>query len=568
MIKQLRTYQLETLNKLKKRLKETTHPLLVTASVGSGKSIIIAELLLSMEKSNYKCLCLTLNSTLIQQNHDAYKDQGGNPGIYCAGLNAKDTEACVIFASPHSIAQSIKNHDAIENEPFRLIVIDEAHQIDAHDSNTMFQRIINHYGRMAQTKGYSYRVVGLTGTPYRGKGHTIVGDDQFFKEEICNISTSWLIKEGFLTKPQFGITNAESYDFSNIRVNNMGKFNASELQKVVDENSRLTAKIMQELQLVMQNRVGAFIFAATRKHCEECAKSLTEGEWAIVTGETPHDERKSIIERARNGDIRYLINVNVLNVGVDVPSYDVCAWLRPTSSLVLYTQGIGRVLRLHPEKTNAIILDYAGNLTRHGDIDDPIINEALQPTSENEDDYCIPCNACTVLNRPLVRRCRGVHDSKRCDYYFEWKECPSCSVQNDKTARICRSCNAELIDPNAKLTSKAATKSKDVFTVVQAKYWIADNGHPIFHAMYTTPHGMKIYESFVIRDSRTKNIFYGQYVRHALEKPSQYYPQLHSIAALRRMLNFIKTPRKLECSYDVNHYKVHKRIYYEDIFTS
>lgn len=567
-MKTLRPYQLDALNKLKQRLKETTHPLLVTASVGAGKSLIIAELLLSMERSKYKCLCLTLNSTLIQQNHDAYKDQGGDPGIYCAGLNAKDTNPCVIFASPHSITQSIKNHDAIENEPFRLIVIDEAHNISPHDTDTMLQRIISHYGRMAQTKGYSYRVVGLTGTPYRGKGHTIIGDDQFFKEEICNISTSWLIKEGYLTPPQFGITNAESYDFSNIRVNNMGKFNASELQKVIDENSRLTAKIMQELQLVMQNRVGAFIFAATRKHCEECAKSLPDGEWAIVTGETPHDERKSIIEAARNGDIRYLINVNVLNVGVDVPSYDVCVWLRPTESLVLYTQGIGRVLRLHPEKTDALILDYARNLARHGDVDDPIINEALQPTSENKDDYCIPCNACTVLNRPLVRRCRGIHDSKRCDYYFEWKECPSCSVQNDKTARICRGCQEELINPNAKLTSKAATKSKDIFTVVKAQYWIADNGHPIFHAMYTTSHGMKIYESFVIRDSRAKNIFYGQYIRHALEKPSQYYPQLHSVAALRRMLNFIRVPSKLECSFDVNHYKVHRRIYYEESIVS
>jgi DNA repair protein RadD len=568
MIKQLRTYQLETLNKLKKRLKETTHPLLVTASVGSGKSIIIAELLLSMEKSNYKCLCLTLNSTLIQQNHDAYKDQGGNPGIYCAGLNAKDTDPCVIFASPHSVAMAIKSNQDISKEKFRLIVIDESHNIDPHDRNTMFQRIINHYSFLAQSEQYSYRVVGLTGTPYRGKGHTIIGEDQFFKEEICNISTSWLIKEGYLTPPQFGITKAESYDFSNIRVNNMGRFNATELQKVIDENSRLTAKIMKELQLVMQNRVGAFIFAATRKHCEECAKSLPDGEWAIVTGETPHEERKSIINRARKGEIRYLINVNCLVTGVDISSFDCCCWVRPTESLVLYTQGIGRILRLHEGKISGLVLDYAGNLNRHGDIDDPIINAALQPQEENEKDYVIPCLSCSTLNTVNTRRCIGTCNGSRCLHFFEWKDCESCGERNDKTSRLCRSCNAELIDPNAKLTIKAATKSKDIFTVVKAQYWIADNGHPVFHAMYTTPHGMKIYESFVIRDSRTKNIFYGQYVRNALDKPSQYYPQLHSVAALRRMLNFIRVPSKLECSYEVNHYKVHKRIYYEESIAS
>ncbi len=565
MQKILRPYQLDALNKLKIRLKENIHPLLLTASVGSGKSIIIAEILLAMEKSNYKCLCLTLNSTLIQQNYDAYKNQGGNPGIYCAGLNAKDIEQDVIFASPHSVAQSIKDKNGIYNQPFRLIVVDEAHNIDPNNTDTMFQKIILHYGRMAQNKGYSYRIVGLTGTPYRGKGHTIIGNNQFFKEEVCNISTSWLISQKYLTSPMFGITDQPSYDFSNIRINNMGKFNAIELQEVIDKNERLTAKIMYELVEVMKKRTGAFIFASTRKHCEECAKSLPNGEWAIVTGETPHEERKTIIERARTGDIRYLINVNVLNVGVDVPSYDVCAWLRPTESLLLYTQGIGRVLRLHPEKNNALILDYAGNLDRHGDIDDPIINSAIQPTKENEDDYCIPCHACTVLNRPLVRRCRGVHDNKRCEYYFEWKECPSCSVQNDKSARICRSCAAELIDPNLKLTSKAAQLSKYLFSVVKAQYWIADTGHPIFHAMYTTSHGLKIYESFAIRDSRTANIFYGSFVRHSLDKPSQYYPQLHSIPALKRMLNFIRIPSKLSCSFDVNKYKVHKRLYYEDL---
>ncbi len=568
MRKELRPYQAQTVQALKERLKSVTHPLLVTASVGAGKSIVIAEILLWIEKSGYRALCLTLNSTLIQQNSEAYKNQGGTCGIYAASINSKQTEERIIFGSPQSVCNGIRDNNEISKCRFNLIVIDEAHNVDPHDSDTMFQRIINHFGSLAQEEQYSYRVIGLTGTPYRGKGHSIIGDDQFFREEVCNISTSWLISQGYLTKPIFGLPEAQGYDFSNIRVNSMGKFSSSELEAVIDSNSRLTSKIMIELQNIMKNRTGAFIFAATRRHCEECAKSLPDGECAIVTGETPHKERKSIIERARNGSIRYLINVNVLNVGVDVPSYDVCAWLRPTQSLVLYTQGIGRVLRLHPGKSNAVILDYAGNLSRHGDIDDPIINEAIQPTSENQDDYCIPCNVCSVLNRPLVRRCRGVHDSKRCDYYFEWKECPGCSVQNDKSSRLCRSCNAELIDPNAKLTIKAATKSKDIFTVVKAQYWIAEGEYPTFHAMYTTPNGMKIYESFLVRDSRTKNIFYGQYIRHSLDKPSQYYPQLHSVPALKRMLNFIRVPSKLECSYDVNRYKVHKRIYYEESIVS
>ena len=203
LMKKLRPYQEDCLNKLRKRLKETTNPLLVNASVGSGKSLIIAQLLLIMENHGYSVLCLTMNSTLIQQNYETYQLQGGMAGRYCAGLKAKETEPLVIFGSPQSVAQSIRNQDAIANKKFNLIVIDEAHNLFHHNRDSLYMRIINNYGRISQTFQFSFRVVGLTGTPWRGKSY-IVGPDEFFKEEICNITSSWLISQGYLTKPIFG----------------------------------------------------------------------------------------------------------------------------------------------------------------------------------------------------------------------------------------------------------------------------------------------------------------------------------------------------------------------------
>lgn len=566
MRKTLRPYQLEIVDKIKERLKATAHPLLVTASVGSGKSLMIAEILLWIEKSGYRALCLTLNSTLIQQNADAYKSQGGHCGIYAASINTKEFKPLVIFGSPQSVCNAIRNQDEISKNRFNIIIIDEAHNVHPHDSSTMYQRIINHYGFLAQAEQYSYRVVGLTGTPYRDKGNSIVGHDQFFREEVCNIDAGWLISEGYLTKPEFGIKSRDSYDFSNIRVNAMGKFNGSELQDVIDANERLTGQIMRELIEVMKSRKGVFIFSSTIKHCYECSRSLPEGEWAIIIGNTTYDERKSIIERARNGNIRYLISVSCLNVGVDVPSYDVCAWLRPTESLVLYTQGIGRVLRLNPGKSNALILDYAGNLERHGDIDDPIINEALQPKEENEKDYIIPCCVCNKLNTCFARRCIGVVEGKRCKHFFEWKDCPGCCGRNDITSRLCVHCGFELIDPNAKLSLKPSKLPKEIFDVKSARYWVLDNEHPSVNAMYECTNGLRIYESFVIRDERSKNIFYGSWVKYMLDKPSQYYPVLQSIAHLRKMLDLINTPNSLECTFSENRYRIQKRIFYENIF--
>ena len=564
----MRPYQQETVQKLKQRLKSVTHPLLVTASVGSGKSLMIAEILLWLEQAGYRALCLTLNSTLIQQNAEAYKGQGGSCGIYAASIKSKETEPLIIFGSPQSVCNGIRNQEEISKCRFNAIVIDEVHNFNNLDPNTMYQRIVHHYGLLAQSERYSYRVIGLTGTPFRGKGNSIIGDDQFFREEVCNISASWLIQQGYLTKPVFGLPEAQGYDFSKIRVNSMGKFSGSELQAVIDANARLTGQIMAELQEVMKTRRGAFIFAATRKHCDECAKSLPDGEWAIITGETPHEQRKVILEDAKNGKISYLISVNCLNVGVDVPSFDVAAWLRPTESLVLYTQGIGRVLRLHPEKSHALVLDYAGNLQRHGDIDDPIINEALQPTKETEKDYVIPCLACNQLNTIHARRCVGICDGRRCDHYFEWKDCESCGEKNDKTSRQCRSCGAELIDPNAKLSLKPAVEPRTIFEVKQGKYWVMahEGGYPSFNAMYETTQGIRIYESFHIKDERMKNIYYGIFVSKQIKNASQYYPVLQSTMHLRKMLDTgdVKTPYELECKFTNNRYQIVKRRFHDE----
>ncbi len=421
-------------------------------------------------------------------------------------------------------------------------------------------RLLNHYGRMAQEEQYAFRVVGLTGTPYRGKAISIIGSNEFFKEQVCNISTGWLISQGYLVRPQFGLIDSDAYDFSQVRVNNTGKFNGKELQSVIDKNKRLTAKIMAELQGIMKNRRGAFIFAATRKHCDECSASLPDGEWAIITGETPHEERKQILDDARRGNVNYLISVNCLGVGIDIPSYDVCAWLRPTESLVLYTQGIGRVLRLYAGKFNALVLDYAGNLDRHGDIDDPIINEALKPNDETEKDYVIPCYTCGTLNTIHSRRCIGRVSNTRCTHYFEFKACHECGLENDITSRACRGCDCELIDPNAKLSIKTVDSFR--FNVINAEYWISKISNSIvINAKYKTKYG-NVFESYSTNSKKAKNVLYAKFIKLHLEKPSEYYLGLHDERILNDMLQNINTPHALICFLDnYGHYIIKSKLF-------
>lgn len=564
MVKSLRPYQQEALDNLKRRLKETTHPLLLNISVGGGKSLIIAELLLWLERFNFRALCLTLNSTLIKQNADTYKLQGGHSGIYCAGLKSKAYEELVIFASPHSICQGIKKKNEISRQPFNLIIVDEAHNINPVDDSSMFMRINNHYGRMAQEEQYSFRVVGLTGTPFRGKNVYIVGDDQFFKEEVATISISWLIEKSYLTRPTFGLTHVDAIDFSQLRVENTGKFNHKDLQKAVSKDGRLTAKIMRELVSILErgNHHGAFIFAATIAHCYECYKALPAGQAAVITGDTPHVKRQKILLEAKEGTVKYIISVNCCMVGIDVPPYDISCWCRLTESLIIFTQGIGRVLRLSPGKSRALILDYAGNLDRHGELDNPIINEGLKQLAADDADYCIPCYTCNTNNKVTARRCIAFINEKRCDHYFEWKNCPSCSVQNDITSRYCRGCALELIDPNAKLALMKDPLYELRVNSMNCSYSFIANGiliEIIFHCTRLDIR-TKVYQNYVLVSPKSLRFFYGSFMKVFFGENYSYWNKLELSLVDKKMAeNFFyflffrlkpKEPTRIVCKRD------------------
>lgn len=595
MKKILRPYQQDVLNKLILRLRENANPTLVNASVGAGKSLIISELLHIIEKAGWRALCLTMNSSLIEQNAKTYESQGHNPGVFCAGLERQDYDNHVIFASPHSLISAFKKEHLISKVFFNLIVIDECHNINYKDKNSMYMRILNNYANIArnqqdETLSKRFRVVGLTGTPYRMEGKSIESiiatpeelelykdpiyrdkkGVKLFHDQVCEISTTWLIDNGFLVPPKFGKTQSGQYDMKDIKIRQNGKFDKKDLQDVVDKNVRLTEKIMKEIVSVVESEYhGAFIFASTVEHAKECFSHLPENQSTIITAETNHLERQEILEKARNGLIKYLVNVQTLLVGVDVPNFDVCAWLRPTESLILYTQGIGRVLRLHEGKDHCLILDFAGNVERHQNADDLIVKDCIEDLKTfilnvDEEELVIQCPQCNAMNKETARRCRGIKDKVRCDYYFTFKECPNneCEALNDITARNCRLCRAEIIDPNKKLK---LLKDRKKIEVIEASYWLKPmTGRlPIVCCKYTTKEGM-IYENYFVSSEKAKNYFYARFVKKHIENFSTWYNRLDNENALRDMIynHYIKTPNYLICDLNENgQYTVYDKLF-------
>jgi DNA repair protein RadD len=102
-VKHLRPYQQKALQECWEALKTNDEPVLLYASVGAGKSLMLSELLLKFEHSHKRALCIVNNAELVRNNAETYRQQGGNPSLYCNALNIKDTSQCVIFGTPQSV---------------------------------------------------------------------------------------------------------------------------------------------------------------------------------------------------------------------------------------------------------------------------------------------------------------------------------------------------------------------------------------------------------------------------------------------------------------------------------
>ena len=585
-MKELRPYQQEAVKECWQALRNSDEPVLLMASVGAGKSLMLASILLTMQNAGKRALCLVNNAELVRNNCATFVEQGGHSSIYCAALGCKDSSAPVVFGTPQSVLNGINKHESIADIRFNIIIVDEAHAINYANHRSCFMRILRHYKQEYK----DMRMLGATGTNFRFKGSAIVGDPKecLFQKQVGNITTEYLIETGYLIDPNFSVDRNLVIDFSKVKIKQNGQFDAKQLELVISQNARLTELICKQVVHIMetQGRFGVFIFATTKKHAEEIMSHLPPEQSALILGDTPQHERTIILDKARRGEIKYLVNIAIISVGVDVPAYDTIAYLRPTESLVLLVQTMGRALRLSPEtgKESALVLDFAGNIERHSHWDNPILLKAIgQIDEEDERERPIICPKCQEKNTDTARRCVGVkvytdqetgrNKKIRCDYYFEFKECTNdnCQTQNDIAARHCYKCQKELIDPNKKLNmNKVTSNDGDVeYEVINAKYGVSDakTGNFRINCMYRckTPKGgvITFYENYTPSSEKAQYVFYGQFIKKHCNTPSDWFPHMTDRKKMVDMMEFVNTPESLVIQSKGNSYKIKKKIFKE-----
>lgn len=472
----LRPYQQDAVDATLHYFRRHHTPALLALSTGAGKSLIIAEL---AKIARGRVLVLAHVKELVEQNHAKYESYGLTAGIFSAGLGRKETQDKVVFASVQSIVNSLEQF----TDPFSLLVIDECHRVPMQEDSS-YQRVIKHL----QSINPSLKVLGLTATPYRlglgwlyqyhTRGQVRTDSPRFFRDCIFDLPIRFLLDEKFLTPPKVMDMALLSYDFSHISPANTGQYRESDLNRVIEKSGRATPEIIKSVIAHAKERQGVMIFASTVKHAQEILGYLSDESAAIIIGDTATSDRDQIIQDFKDKKIKYLVNVSVLTTGFDAPHVDLIAILRPTESVSLYQQIVGRGLRLSPGKKDCLVMEFAGN---YYDLYQPEVGEE-RPDSDSEI-VTIPCPACSFNNNfwgkvdpagfvieHYGRKCQGYsehEDGRRehCDYRFRAKFCEECGKDNDIAARVCQHCQAVMVDPDKKLREAMKLKHAMIIRV-------------------------------------------------------------------------------------------------------
>ena len=333
---------------------------LIVLPTGAGKSIVIALLIRQAVEWGQRVLVVAHRKELLQQNADKIQRLTGlKVGINSAGLNERDIDSTVICAGIQSVYR-----DAAEFGRRGLVVIDEAHLI-SDDGGSMYRQFLDGL----QQHNRQLFCVGLTATPYRTGEGSLAGDGKLFSGVCYEAKTGALIEGGYLSKLTNNPADSQA-DLKNVKVRG-GEFVAAEMEAAFTGDRIIHAAVC-ELTIACEHRKSILVFCAGVSHAEQVAlalRDLTGQDVGLVTGETHALERQRVLSDFRAGTLRWCVNVDVLTTGFDAPGIDAVAVLRATMSPGLFAQIVGRGLRISQGKTDCLILDFGGNLQRHGALD-------------------------------------------------------------------------------------------------------------------------------------------------------------------------------------------------------
>lgn len=322
---------------------------LISLPTGSGKTIVFSDVLQSS-------LCGTGGKGLVLVHRDELQRQALEklnfvwPKVKVSTVDAGSTN----FAGQITIASVMSIAKRLDKVPrIHKVVTDEAH----HAPASSWLKIYNRIGELIP----SWQHLGVTATPIRTKGVSDI--EAIFGKPVYVKSIFELIVEGYLS-PLKGLEVRTEVCVEDVGIQG-GDFIAEELSRAINTKERNRLVVENYLELAADRK--ALVFAADLNHAKSLAEVFkAQGVSAAwVSGETPLNLRRSLLEKLRRGQLKVIVNCMVFTEGFDEPSLDAILVARPTRSLVLYCQMIGRGLRAYPGKKNCLFIDFVDNSSKH-----------------------------------------------------------------------------------------------------------------------------------------------------------------------------------------------------------
>jgi DNA repair protein RadD len=435
-----RPYQTEAVTSIWAYFATHTGNPIVVMPGGTGKSVVIARFVKSVFDAypGQRVQMLTHVKELIQQNYEKLKSVWAfaPAGVFSAGLNMKEHGKPITFAGIASVAKKWALFGHVD-----LVIIDECHLLSPTDE-TMYQT----YLAGLRSINPNLKVIGFTATPWR-LGHGKLTDPivkadgtetpSLFTDVCFDISGveafNRLIAEGYLLplipkRPKTVL----SVDGVHMRG---GEYIPGELEAAVDKYE-ITESALREVIEYGANRKKWLIFASGVDHAEHVATMLNG--MGIPTGvvHSKRADRDATLNAHKAGQLRAVVNNNVLTTGYDDPEIDMIVGLRPTASTVLWVQILsrgtrpvffpgydlnemgGRLLSIAASgKTNCLVLDFAGNTKRLGPINDPVVPKRKGQGGGEAPMKC--CPMCDTWVYASVRFCNGILETGQlCNHEF------------------------------------------------------------------------------------------------------------------------------------------------------
>lgn len=336
---------------------------LIVLPTGSGKSLVIADIAARLPGHT---LVFQPSKEILEQNYRKLCSYGViDCAVYSASMGQKEINR-ITFAT---IGSAINHPELFAH--FQQIIIDECHLVNPKEG--MYREFLSEL---------RCKVLGLTATPYRLSSSQEFGcmlkfltrtRPCIFSRLIYQVQVATLLDMGYLARLNYYAMSPMGWDERNLRVNSTGadyteKSVVREYERI-DFYSYLVSIIRRLLQpKVGGHRKGILVFTRFLKEAEQLTKEIPG--CVIVSGETQKAERERILNAFKEGTIKVVANVGVLTTGFDYPELDTVVMARPTMSLALWYQIVGRCIRPHASKKEGWVVDLCGNIKRFGEVKD------------------------------------------------------------------------------------------------------------------------------------------------------------------------------------------------------